>query len=133
MKIQEWLDKHGLSLDSEFDEETVQRAVTAEIEFSFPDLSEEQQREIDLFRKQAVRKEDVITYAKWLASGDIMVWNSDNSEMAAYEKIMEDREIMESIHAIRYVEPFEYLTFRYRNGLVAVGLRARVYNPYNEK
>lgn len=43
MKIQEWLDKHGLSLDSEFDEETVQRAVTAEIEFSFPDLSEEQQ------------------------------------------------------------------------------------------
>lgn len=125
MNIQEWLDKHGLALDSEFDEETVQRAVIAENEFLFPELSEEQQRFIDMFKNQAFRKEDVFTYASWLAAGDVMMWNTADTAQSALNKILDERPFVEEYEKVRFVDPIEYLTFQYENGLVGVGVRAR--------
>ena len=120
MTVKEWIDRHGLTLESEMPEGV---SINPLESYNLEGLTSEQRQSVSVMVRDCVCKEDVQRYIGWLRSGDCMYRTSGNCGVAdVLSIIMKDVKVIERADGMTPVIPLEFIVFHYHE-TTTVGVR----------
>ena len=122
MKIKEWLEKQGLTLEDEVPEELVE-SLTDIPEDVLEGLSKESLQKVRAFAMDSNNIESIKQFSGWLRSGDTGLYNTGQSVSEAMEKINKDLFSIRTALYLTPVLPMEYICYKYGKEQVAVLVR----------
>lgn len=125
MKIKEWLDKQGLTLEDEIPEVLVD-SLTDIPEEILEGLSKESLQKVRALAMDTKNIESVKQFAGWLRNGDTGLYNTGHSVSEVLEKINKDLPSIRSALSLTPVLPMEYICYKYGQEQVAVLVRFRI-------
>ena len=124
MKIREWLENSGLTIDDEMPEKV--SCSLKDIPKDILDgLSEES---VKVLRSLALDTNDIDSVkkmAEWLRHGDVGLYNTGQTVLDALSKIEKESSAVRKSLGLEPVQPMEYISFKYNFVDFAVIVRFR--------
>ena len=122
MKVSEWMERQGLTLDSEIPNSMMATPLKVPEEM-MDGLSEEDKKKVRSLARDSGDMEDVKTYISWLKAGDVAMFGTGATVAEVLEKINSDLGSIYYNEKLVPVKPFEYIFFRYTLVSYAVAMR----------
>lgn len=124
MKVRDWMDKFGLTLDSEMPAfmGTDELIVPEEL---IEDLSEENKRQVYLLAANGGSIDNIKQYVEWIKAGDIAMYNTAATEIEALNRIQSGFNLLYRFDNIEPVRPLEYFYFRENLVSYTIAMRFR--------
>lgn len=126
MKVSEWLQQQGLTLDSELNVPPLLWK-SADDCFDMSGLSEEDKNSVRSLMIDKCEAENIERYIHWLRVGDVGVYNTGASVAEVLQLIENDLGCIKYNLGLAPVEPREYFAFPY--GPTAIGVMMRFSKP----
>lgn len=112
MKVSEWMERQGLTLDSEIPDSMMAAPLKVPEEM-MDGLSEEDKMRVRTLARNGGDMEHVEMYISWLRAGDVGMYNTGATESEALERINSDLGSIYYHEELVPVKPLEYFSFRY--------------------
>ena len=124
MKVRDWMEKFGLTLDSEMPAfmGTDELIVPGEL---IEDLSEENKGQVYLLAASGGSIDNIKQCVEWIKAGDIVMYNTDATKNEALNKIQSDFNVLYLFDNIEPVRPLEYFYFRENLVSYTIAMRFR--------
>lgn len=121
MKVSEWLEQQGLTVDSEMPDSIMTSRLKVPEEI-MDGLSDEGKTNARCIARDSGDMELVNTYISWLKAGDVAMFNTGSTASEALEKIIKDGSIY-FYEKVVPAKPFEYFSFRNSLASYVVAMR----------
>lgn len=122
MKVSEWMERQGLTLDSEIPDSMMAAPLKVPEEM-MDGLLEEDKKKVRTLARDSGDMEDVKTYISWLKAGDVAMFGTGATVAEVLEKINSDLGSIYYNEELVPVKPLEYFSFRYTIVSYAVCMR----------
>lgn len=122
MKVSEWMERQGLTLDSEIPDSMMAAPLKVPEEM-MDGLSEEDKMRVRTLAVESGDMEIVSTYISWPRAGDVAMFNTGSTVTEALTRIERDFGSIYYNEKLVPVKPLEYFSFRYTIVSDAVAMR----------
>lgn len=122
MNVSEWMERQGLTLDSEIPDSMMAAPLKVPKEM-MDGLSEEDKTRVRTLAVESGDMDIVSTYISWLRAGDVAMFNTGSTVTEALTKIERDFGSIYYNEKLVPVKPLEYFSFRYTIVSDAVAMR----------
>lgn len=122
MKVKEWMERQGLTLDSEIPDSMMAAPLKVPEEI-MDGLSGEDKARVQTLARSDGDMEHVEMYISWLRAGDVAMFNTGSTVTEALTRIERDFGSIYYNEKLVPVKPLEYFSFRYTIVGDAVAMR----------
>ena len=122
MKVSEWMERQGLTLDSEIPDSMMAAPVKVPEEM-MDGLSEEDKTRVRTLARNDGDMEHVEMFISWLRAGDVAMFNTGVAESEALEIINSELGSIYYHEELVPIKPLEYFSFRHTIVSYAVCMR----------